>query len=72
MGLSMNAYDDDSEDNKDCPSRAAQIAAMAGEKLKALGQLPDVAKPKVVKAETTQAQQKRRELSVKLKSFWSE
>lgn len=68
----MNAYDDDPEDNEDRPSRAAQIAAMAGEKLKALGQLPDVAKPKVVEAETTQAQQKRRELSLKLQSFWSE
>lgn len=66
----MSAYNDDHEDDEERPTRAAQIAAMAGERLKALGQLRDVTKPKAVEAETAQTQQKRRELSQKLKSFW--
>ncbi len=53
----------------DQPSRAAQIAATVGDKLKALGQIT-AAKPRVGENETPQVQQRRRELSRKLKSFW--
>ena len=56
----------------DQPSRAAQIAATVEDKLKALGQFTAVkaAKPMVVESETPQIQQRRRELSRKLQSFW--
>lgn len=50
-------------------TRAAQIAAMAGQKLKQLGKLPEKPDKQQVERETPEQLAKRRELRAKLKSF---
>lgn len=50
-------------------TRAAQIAAMAESKLKALGQLPEKPTKQQSEKETPEQLLRRRELAKKLKSF---
>lgn len=50
-------------------TRAAQIAAMAESKLKALGQLPEKSPKQQGEKETPEQLLRRRELARKLKSF---
>lgn len=52
------------------PTRAAQIARGLSQRMKALGQLPEVAEPKKLDRETPEQLQRRSELKKKLKSFW--